>query len=284
MRVGPQSAGAAPGPACYGKGGALPTTTDANLVLGYLDPEYFAGGSMRLDPAAARRVIAETIARPMGLLVEEAAAGMYRIACNNMAQGVREVTIKRGFDPREFAFVAAGGAGPVHSCLICNELEIPLQIVPRSASVLCAFGMLLSQLRHDFVRTFVTRLESIDWERLAGILGEMRRDGDRMLDAERVAPAQRRYRIRFDCRYIKQYHEVSFEVAAKVVERRDREAVARAFHDEHNRLYGYALEAEETPVEVINVRLQAIGATERPDYVLDRRSASMTDTGCAAAT
>ncbi len=269
LRVGPQSAGAAPGPACYGKGGALPTTTDANLVLGYLDPEYFAGGSMRLDPAAARRVIAETIARPMGLLVEEAAAGMYRIACNNMAQGVREVTIKRGFDPREFAFVAAGGAGPVHSCLICNELEIPLQIVPRSASVLCAFGMLLSQLRHDFVRTFVTRLESIDWERLADILGEMRRDGDRMLDAERVAPAQRRYRIRFDCRYIKQYHEVSFEVAAKVVERRDREAVARAFHDEHNRLYGYALEAEETPVEVINVRLQAIGATERPDYVLE---------------
>jgi N-methylhydantoinase A len=269
LRVGPQSAGAAPGPACYGKGGALPTTTDANLVLGYLDPDYFAGGSMRLDPAAARRVISDSIARPMRLPVEEAAAGMYRIACNNMAQGVREVTIKRGFDPREFAFVAAGGAGPVHSCLICNELEIPLQIVPRSASVLCAFGMLLSQLRHDFVRTFVTRLDSLDWERLAGIVDDMRREGDHMLDAERVAPAQRRRRIRFDCRYIKQYHEVSFDVAADVLERRDREAIARAFHDEHNRLYGYALEAERTPIEIINVRLQAIGATERPDYALE---------------
>src|SRR5262249_58055638 len=117
--------------------------------------------------------IADKIAQPMRLSVEEAAAGMYRIACNNMAQGVREVTIKRGFDPREFAYVAAGGAGPIHSCLICNELEIPLQIVPPSSSVLCAFGMLLSELRHDFVRTFVARLEALDWARLGEVLEAM---------------------------------------------------------------------------------------------------------------
>ncbi|MEZ5785200.1 MAG: hydantoinase/oxoprolinase family protein [Xanthobacteraceae bacterium] len=269
LRVGPQSAGASPGPACYGRGGDLPTTTDANLVLGYLDPDYFAGGKMRLDAAAARRVIAEKIATPMGLSVEEAAAGMYRIACNNMAQGVREVTIKRGFDPREFAFVAAGGAGPMHSCLICDELEIPLQIVPPSASVLCAFGMLLSELQHDFVRTFVARLDSLDWNRLDALLGEMRREGDRMLDEERVAPPQRRHRIRFDCRYLKQYHEVSFEVPSAAIERRETDAIARAFHDEHNRLYGYTLEAEGAPIEVINVRLLAAGATERPDYAAE---------------
>jgi N-methylhydantoinase A len=272
LRVGPQSAGASPGPACYGKGGRLPTTTDANLVLGFLDPDYFAGGKMRLDPAAARRVIAEQIAEPMGLSIEAAAAGMYRIACTNMAQGVREVTIKRGFDPREFAFVAAGGAGPMHSCLICNELEIPLQIVPASASVLCAFGMLLSELQHDFVRTFVARLATLDWNRLAAILAEMRREGDRMLEDERVAPPRRRDRIRFDCRYLKQYHEVSFEVPAAALERRDAGAIARAFHDEHNRLYGYTLEAEETPIEIINVRLQAIGTTDRPEYAIERDS------------
>ncbi len=268
LRVGPQSAGATPGPACYGKGGELPTVTDANLVLGYLDPAYFAGGKIRLDVAAARRTIEQRIAAPMGLTLEEAAAGMYRIACGNMAQGVREVTIKRGSDPREFAFVAAGGAGPMHSCVICTELEIPLQIVPASASVLCAFGMLLSELQHDFVRTFVARLESLDWQRLAGILDEMRREGERMLDEERVAPPHRRHRVHFDCRYVKQYHEVSFEVSADAIERRDGSAIARAFHDEHNRLYGYTLEAEQAPIEIINVRLQAIGSTERPNYAV----------------
>jgi N-methylhydantoinase A len=227
---------------------------------------------MRLDAAAARRVIEETIAKPMRLSVEAAAAGIYRIACNNMAQGVREVTIKRGFDPREFAFVAAGGAGPIHSCLICNELEIPLQIVPQSSSVLCAFGMLLSELQHDFVRTFVGRLETLDWVRLGDIFDGMHREGERMLEEERVAPAQRRYSIRFDCRYVKQYHEVSFEVAREAVDRHDAAMIAAAFHAEHNRLYGYSLEAEKTPVEVINVRLQAIGATDKPRHALDRNA------------
>ena len=160
LRMGPQSAGADPGPACYMKGGTLPAGTDANLVLGYLDPAYFAGGRMPLSLDAAREAIATHIAQPMGLSVEEAAAGMFRVVCNNMAQGVREVTIKRGYDPREFPFIAAGGAGPIHSCQICNELEIPLQIVPRESSALCAMGMLLSDLQHDFVRTFVADLAS----------------------------------------------------------------------------------------------------------------------------
>jgi N-methylhydantoinase A len=270
LRVGPQSAGAQPGPACYGQGGTLPTTTDADLVLGYLNPDYFAGGSMRLDRAAAERAIAEKIARPMGLSLEDAAAGMYRIACNNMAQSVREVTIKRGFDPREFAFIAAGGAGPVHSCMICSDLDIPLQIVPASASVLCAYGMLLCELQHDFVRTFVARLATLDWERLAQIFLQMRADGDCLLEHEHVLPKERHYRIRLDCRYLKQYHEVSFEVPEQTIQRHDAEEVARRFHEEHNRLYGYSLEADKTPIEIINVRLQAIGATTLPRYATER--------------
>ena len=263
LRMGPQSAGADPGPACYGKGGILPTTTDANLVLGYLDPDYFAGGQMQLDTAAARRAIETHIATPMGLTIEAAAAGMYRVACNNMAQGVREVTIKRGYDPREFPLVAAGGAGPIHSCLICNELEIPLQIVPRSSSVLCAFGMLLSELKHDFLRTFFARLDTLDWKRLGTMLEEMKHEGEQVLAEERIAVPNRRYRVQFDCRYLKQYHEVSFDVPWQAIERRDTATIGRGFHAEHNRLYGYALEAEETPIELINVRLQAIGATEK---------------------
>jgi N-methylhydantoinase A len=266
LRMGPQSAGADPGPACYGRGGELPTTTDANVVLGYLDPEFFAGGQMRLDVAAARRAIEKHIARPMGLSIEQAAAGMYRVACNNMAQGVREVTIKRGFDPREFPLIPGGGAGPIHGCLICSELEIPLQIVPREASVLCAFGMLMCELRHDYVRTFVSRLEGVDWSRLSLLVETMSSEGARALADERIAPSRRRVELRLDCRYVKQYHEVSVPVPLDAIVRRDTASVARAFHDEHLRLYGYSLEAEGSPVEIINVRLQAIGATDRPTY------------------
>ncbi|MFO1223340.1 MAG: hydantoinase/oxoprolinase family protein [Burkholderiaceae bacterium] len=274
LRMGPQSAGADPGPACYGRGGTLPTTTDANVVLGYLDPQYFAGGRMQLDPQAARRAIEQHIARPMGLSIEQAAAGMYRVACNNMAQGVREVTIKRGFDPREFPLIPGGGAGPIHGCLICTELQVPLQIVPREASVLCAFGMLMGELKHDFVRTFVARLEQLDWPRLAALVGQMRADGAAALADERVAPAAQRFELRLDCRYLTQYHEVSVPVPLAAIERRDGPAIARAFHAEHQRLFGYTLEAEGSPVEIINVRLQAIGATERPAYRRDTPGAA----------
>jgi N-methylhydantoinase A len=183
-----------------------------------------------------------------------------------MAQGVREVTIKRGFDPREFPIIPAGGAGPIHSCLICHELEIPLQIVPRESSVLCAFGMLMSELKHDFVRTFVARLESLDWARLGEIVDAMVADGAAQLADERIPEARRRYEIKFDCRYIRQYHEVSFVVPRALLDARDAAGIARAFHAEHNRLYGYSLEQENTPIEIINVRVQAVGATDKPAY------------------
>jgi N-methylhydantoinase A len=264
LRMGPHSAGADPGPACYMKGGTLPAGTDANLVLGYLDPAYFAGGRMPLSLDAAREAIATHIAQPMGLSVEEAAAGMFRVVCNNMAQGVREVTIKRGYDPREFPLIAAGGAGPIHSCQICNELEIPLQIVPRESSALCAMGMLLSDLQHDFVRTFVTDLASADWERLATLIDEMVAEGDRQLGQERIAAHCRSHSVKLDCRYVKQYHEVSVDVPREAIRRRDAGMVAQGLHREHNRLYGYSLEHEKAAIEIINVRVQVVGSTDKP--------------------
>ena len=264
LRMGPQSAASDPGPACYGKGGELPTTTDANLVLGYLDPAYFAGGNMTLDIEASRKAIQQHIAEPLGMSIEEAASGMYRVACNNMAQGVREVTVKRGFDPREFPMVVAGGAGPIHSCLICQELEIPLQIVPRQSSILCAVGMLMSDLKHDFVRTFVAGLEAVDYDRLNSVINEMKQEGSRLLKAEGIATARQEHFIKFDCRYQKQYHEVSFLVPAKALSNRDTGAIASLFHDEHNRLYGYSLEELGTGIEIINLRLQSVGRVEKP--------------------
>ncbi|MCF8473927.1 MAG: hydantoinase/oxoprolinase family protein [Emcibacter sp.] len=278
LRMGPESAGADPGPASYCKGGKKPACTDANLVLGYLDPDFFAGGAMKLDMEAARKAIEEHVAIPMGLSIEEAAAGMYRIACMNMAQGIREITIKRGFDPREFPLIVAGGAGPTHSCLICEELQIPFQLVPRESSILCAAGMLMSDLRHDFVRTFVARLDSLDWDVLEKIVGDMVREGNQLLTEEKIPESSRRNVVKLDCRYLRQYHEVSVEVSQDHIDNHDLSSIAHAFHHEHNRLYGYSLEDDkDAPVEIINVRLQAIGEVEKPTFRTEAKSSPNTD-------
>jgi len=263
LRMGPHSAGATPGPACYGLGGELPTTTDANLVLGYLSADFFSGGRIKLNPQTARDVIAKNIAAPLGMTVEAAAAGMYRVACTNMAQGVRAVTIERGSDPREFPLVVAGGAGPLHSCVICNDLDIALQIVPRESSVLCASGMLMGDLRHDFVRTFVDRFPDLQWQKLNALIAEMIAAGDRILASENISPERRQHAVALDCRYLQQYHEMSFPVPLAAIESRDAQAILRLFHDEHNRLFGYSLEEEGTPVEIVNVRVQSVGMTDK---------------------
>jgi len=266
LRMGPQSAGADPGPACYGKGGSQATCTDADLVLGYLDPAFFAGGKIKLDQDAAIAAISGSIAKPLRLSVQDAAAGMYRVINTNMAQGVREVTIKRGYDPREFLMVVAGGAGPLHACMICQELEIPMFIVPRESSIFCAAGMLMSDLQHDFVRSFVTVLEQIDWDRLNAVIDELIDEGKSLLGEEKISEDRWRFHLNLDCRYVKQYHEVSFPVPLTVVQKAEIDEVATAFHVEHNRMYGYSLEREGTPIELINVRLRAVGVTEKPAY------------------
>jgi N-methylhydantoinase A len=266
LRMGPQSAGAKPGPACYSQGGVLPTTTDANLVLGYLDPDFFAGGRLTLDPKAAWRAIEIEIAKPLGMTVEQAAVGMCRVACNNMAQGVREVTIQKGSDPREFPLVVAGGAGPLHSCMIASEIDIELQIIPRESSVLCAAGMLMGDLKHDQVRTFVDRMPDPDWTKLGQLIEEMRQDGARLLRGEGVPDALQQHEVKFDCRYLKQYHEVSFIVPRSAIDASDSSEILQRFHAEHTALYGYSLKADGSPVEIINLRVQSRGATDKPKF------------------
>lgn len=272
LRMGPHSAGADPGPACYGKGGELPACTDANLVLGYLNPDFFAGGKIPLHLDLARRAISKRIAEPMGLSVEEAAAGMFRVISNDMAQGVREITIKRGFDPREFPMVVAGGAGPLHACMIGLELEIPLLIIPRESSIFCAAGMLISDLKHDFVRTLVGPLHQVDWERLNGLVAEMIAEGGELLREEKIPDERRIFHLKLDCRYVKQYHEVSVEVPLEAVRNKNIGEIAKRFHQEHNRMYGHSLEEQETPIELINVRVQALGITEKPDFPEETRA------------
>jgi N-methylhydantoinase A len=264
LRMGPQSAGAAPGPACYGRGGRLPTSTDADLVLGYLDPDYFAGGKMTLDVELARQSIAEHVGAALDLDPESAAAGMYRVINANMAHGVREITVKRGLDPREFPMVVAGGAGSLHACMIAHELGIPTIIVPPTASILCASGMLLSDLQHDFVRSCVAPLADLEPGHLASLVDDMVAEGDALLEAEGVGESDREHKVFLDLRYLKQYHEVTVEVPRAAVKSNDLAAMASPFHAEHNRLYGYDLESDGAGLEIINLRVRSIGAATKP--------------------
>ncbi|MFQ5557176.1 MAG: hydantoinase/oxoprolinase family protein [Acidimicrobiales bacterium] len=264
LRMGPRSAGADPGPACYGRGGESPTCTDANLMLGYLDPGFFAGGAITLMADRAEEAISRHVAEPLGLGVEEAAAGMYRVINTTMAHGVREVTVERGLDPRDFPIVVAGGAGSLHACMIARELEISSLLVPVTASVLCAAGMLQSDLRHDLVRSYVTRFSDIDRDRLGELVAAMIAEGDSRLRMEGIDQGRIEHRMDLDLRYVRQYHEVTVPVPVDVVDRGDSEAIAAAFHRLHNRLYGYDLAAEGTDLELINVRVSAIGGTDKP--------------------
>ena len=266
LRMGPQSAGSKPGPVCYGLGGTEPTCTDADLLLGYLEPEFFAGGRMPLDQGKAEKAIEEKIARPLGYDVIEAAAGMYNIINVNMAAAVREVAVKEGADPRDFPMVVAGGAGPNHSCLIARELEIPSMIIPRESSIFCAAGMLMSDLQHDFVKSYIIRLDHADAKLWRRHFQEMIDAGRRLLAEEGIAEENIRFIYSLDLRYLRQYHEVNVEISPDDLENGDWKAIAAKFHPVHNRLYGYSLEEEQTPVELINLRLIAIGVTEKPAF------------------
>ncbi len=266
LRMGPQSASSDPGPACYGLGGQDPACTDADLVLGYLDPDYFAGGKMPLHLDRAEKAIHDRIAKPLGFSLFEAAAGMYHVINVNMAAAVREVAVKHGQDPRDFPLVVAGGAGPNHACMIALELENPVLIVPRESSIFCAAGMLMSDLKHNFVRTYATNISNADPEVFRRLFDEMKNEGCQLLLSEGVKESEIEYRYSLDLRYVKQYHEVEVEITAEEVEAFDTISMAGKFHPAHNALYGYSLEDQGTPVELINMRLVTIGRTDKPKF------------------
>jgi len=268
LRMGPRSAGARPGPVCYGLGGTEPTCSDANLVLGYLNEDYFAGGRMKLDREAAEQAVEASVARPLGLSLTEAAYGMFHIMNVNMASAIREISVQRGFDPRDFLIVCAGGAGPVHAAEIAKELEIKRLLVPKESSIFCAAGMLLSDLKHDFVRSYHNPFseEALDRARFLRLLQEMEDEGARTLEGEKIPAERRRFEASLDLRYVGQYHEVNVDVGLDAIRSFDLPAVRNAFHEAHNRLYGYDLREEGTQVELVNMRLTAVGLTDKPVF------------------
>jgi len=274
LKIGPQSAGANPGPACYDLGGELPTCTDADLVLGYLDKDFFAGGRIPLNLKRSQNAITKYIAKPLRVDLQEAAAGMYNVINVNMAAAVREVSVKQGFDPRDFPLVVAGGAGPNHACMIALELEIPVMIIPKESSIFCAAGMLMSDLKHDFVSTYVVVLQEADTDNFKNNFLDMKTEGAKLLKSEGIAHNRIAYIYSLDLRYLNQYHEVNIEITLEEIQRADFVSIATRFHHKHHTLFGYALEEEQTPVELINLRMVCIGQTRKPQFQLESYNGS----------
>ncbi len=260
LQVGPQSAGADPGPVCYDRGGTEPTITDANAVLGRF--AALLDGDLPLNGEKARRAIDEGIARPLGLSVEEAAAGVLEIADAKTASTIREVTIARGRDPRDFALVAFGGAGPLQAAYIIGELGIPQAIIPPVPGNFSALGLLSTDIIHDAVRTHITLLEKVDLTRVNALYQEMEEALTRTLHQEGISGDTLLLIRSVDMRYKGQFHIINVPVTSGVLTDDDLRRVEEAYHQEHQRLYTYHGRGE--PTELVNLRVRGVGVVPRP--------------------
>ena len=253
LKVGPHSAGAAPGPICYRGGGTEPTITDANVVLGRLDPDNFLGGTMKLDADGARLGVDRAIAGPLSMDTIAAAKAIIDIAVSKMSLAVREVSVQKGYDPRDFALVASGGAGPLHVLPIARELNIPTVIVPLFPSHFSALGMLLADERHDFVRTFYADLSRADFSALLGVHAEMAAEAMGSLRHK----ANGTLETQLDIRYIGQEFTLSVPIERSHLEAGDRAGIRKAFDALYEHRYAHS--SPDEPVEVVNVRVAAVG-------------------------
>ena len=260
LAVGPESAGADPGPACYGQGGTEPTVTDARLVLGHL-PHHLLGGEMRIDPGLAREAIMEGVAGPLKLTVEDAAAGIVEVADNNMAGAMRTVSVGRGLDPKDFALVAFGGAGPLHACALASLLGMDTIVVPPTPGVLSTYGLLFTDLRNDYVQTYLqSGVPSVaDVSSAYALLEEQ---ASEWLDREGVPSSSQQITRSADLRYQHQGWEITVDVPDGDVNQQTLADMVTNFHELHERLYTYNLPHQ--TVELVNLRVTALGSLPRP--------------------
>lgn len=258
LEVGPESAGAVPGPICYQRGGSEPTVTDANLVLGRLPARHFLGGAMVLDVSGPLKAIEQKIAAPLELSVGRAAAGIVDVINAKMAYAVRAVTIERGLNPKEFSLLPFGGAGPMHACAIARNLGIPEIIIPVSPGAFSAFGMLVSDIRHDFVRTFLVRIEGTAYlSQLESAFEAMRAEAEATLSSEGVPQADMIFERSLEVRYVGQEYTVSVAVGSDVIDEAVMIGVIHRFHRLHERQYGHSSPGE--PLELVDLRIVAQG-------------------------
>ncbi len=262
LRVGPQSAGAEPGPACYGRGGTQATVTDANLLLGRLGADRFLGGEMKLDRDAAEQALREHVAKPLAIDAVRAAEGILRIAATAMSYAVKAVSTERGLDAAAFTLIAYGGAGPLHASAVAREIGMQRVIVPRAPGHFCAFGMLFSDLRYDLVRTWFTRLGDVSFDAIERVYGELIENGKKALAASGIEPARIAVARAADMRYVGQEHPVTVALPPEIFRRRSREALKRRFDEEHLQRYGTC--APEEQAEIVSLRAAVTGTMKKP--------------------
>jgi len=261
LKVGPRSAGAEPGPVCYGTGGTEPTVTDANVVLGRINPEYFVGGEAKLDLERARAAIETRIARPLGLSVMDAAAGIVAVVNAHMVRILRVVSVARGLDPRDFSLAAFGGAGPLHAAELAKELQIPEVIIPEAPGLFSALGLLWADLRADFSATLRRNLEPANVAAIQSQLNDLNAAANAWLERERVPRSKRSLPGSADMRYPMQNYEINVPLPPGKVGPAWMKQASDAFHAAHQRLYSHC--DRESPVQIVNLRVSAIGRTDR---------------------
>ena len=271
LRVGPESSGSDPGPACYGLGGENPTVTDAALILGYLDPDYFLGGKMKLDKERAERAIKEKVADRLGLDIVDAAWGIHQVITENMASAARIHVLEKGKDPRRFSLLAFGGAGPIHAWQTAKLVGSPRIISPLAAGVMSALGFLVTPVTADYVRSYVTRLAEVDWDRLNGIFADMEKLGKEQVASGGVDPREVTIARSADMRYVRQGREISVPIPNGTLSRESVEAIKRSFESVYQDLYSRYL--TDTPVEAVSWRVVVSGP--RPTIQLKKSQGSL---------
>ena len=262
LRVGPRSAGATPGPACYGRGGEEPTVTDADLILGILPSEQILGGEMDLDRSKAEETLREKVADPLGVDATEAARAIYAVTNTIVAGAVANAAHRRGHDVRDFNLLMGGGLGPAHAASIALEMRIPYVIAPKGASTYCAFGMLLSDLRHNYVHSYYTTRLGADLKRINSIFQEIEDRGRETLKAEGVSESNMEFRRSLDMRYRGQFYEIEVPVPEGEITDETLEGVVERYHELHHELYAFSV--EDKPTEMLNYKLVAVGKIQKP--------------------
>lgn len=264
LKVGPRSAGAEPGPICYDKGGTEPTVTDANLMVGRINPNYFLGGEIPLNVQKAQDAIKSKIGDVFGMSPVKASSGILKVADTIMSYAIRAITVERGYDPRDFTMIAFGGAGPMHAVSLARELKIPNVIVPLVPAHFSAWGMLLSDLRHDYVQTYVTPLESSDINQINSLYSNMEKEAVEVLKREGIAEDRMTLIKSVDMRYLGQEHTINTPSPSRILKPSDKQTIRERFDELHEMRYGHC--AKKEPTEIVNLRLTAIGTVTKPKF------------------
>ncbi len=264
LQMGPQSAGSDPGPACYDRGGTEPTVSDANLVLGYLNPIGLIGGRLPLNYDKSYRAIEEKIARPLNISVEKAAHGMFTIVNNNMVNGIRRVSVERGYDPRDFVLVAAGGATGAHITALATDMGIDTVIASKLSSGLCAYGQIISDVKYNYMATIPVRLESNEaFDRINTLFQEIETRGVDHLKSDGFSESDIDIKRSMEMRYVGQIHECTVDIESFKIDAQTIARVKDAFHDRHEQLFTYS--ERDNPVELVNIESTLYGRVERPN-------------------